>query len=417
MKILIKSACIIDSQSSFNNQTASILIENGIISKIAKDIAVTSDVTVIELDDLHVSQGWFDSSVAFGEPGYEERETINNGLQTSALSGFSCIAINPDTKPLIDNSTALSFLNSKSALSATKLLAVGNLTTGAKGVDLAELFDMQSHGACCFYDYKKPIKNPNLLKIALQYAQGFNGLVQSFPLEKAIAGNGIVNENISSTQLGLKGIPALAEELQIARDLFILEYTGGKLHIPTISTLKSAELIKAAKVKGLNVSCSVAAYNLILDDSYLQEFDTNYKVLPPLRTKNDCKALIEAVIDGTIDMITSDHRPMDIENKQVEFDNAYYGSIGLESVFGALNTVLPLEIVIKKLTEGKQRFGEPLHSIEEGNKADLSLFTPNATYTFSKEDILSTNLNSMFLNQKLKGKAYGIVANNQIAIS
>lgn len=416
MKILIKSAFVVDVQSSFNKQTVSILIENGIISKIAKNIAPDTDTQIIELDNLHVSQGWFDSSVTFGEPGYEERETLNNGLQTAALSGFTCIAVNPDTNPLIDNSAALAFLKSKSALHATKLLPVGNLTSGAKGVDLAELYDMQSNGASSFYDYKKPVLNPNLLKVALQYAQGFKGLIQSFPLDKSIAGKGIVNENISSTQLGLKGIPALAEELQVARDLHLLEYTGGKLHIPTISTLKSAKLIKEAKEKGLDVSCSVAAYNLILDDSYLEEFDTNFKVSPPLRTKEDCKGLIAAVIDGTIDMITSDHRPMDIENKQVEFDNAYYGSIGLESIFGALLTVLPLEVVVEKLTVGKSRFGLDLTTIEIGNKADFTLFNPDKKHVFGKENILSTCTNAMFLNHELLGKAYGIFANNQLVI-
>lgn len=416
MKILIKSAFVVDNASSFHKKTVSILIENGIISEIAKNITADTETQIIELDNLHVSQGWFDSSVSFGEPGYEERETLNNGLQTAALSGFTCVAVNPDTKPLIDNSATVTFLKSKSALHATKLAPVANLTSDATGIDLAELYDMQSNGACSFYDYKKPIVNPNLLKVALQYTQGFEGLIQSFPLDKFIAGKGIVNENISSTQLGLKGIPALAEELQITRDLHILEYTGGKLHIPTISTSKSAELIKAAKEKGLNVSCSVSAYNLILNDSCLKEFDTNFKVTPPLRTPKDTQGLIKAVIDGTIDMITSDHRPIDIENKQVEFDNAYYGSIGLESIFGALLTVLPLEIVIEKLTLSKNRFKISSSAIEIGNKADITLFNPNGEYIFSRKDILSTSANAMFLNYKLKGKAYGIFANNQLVL-
>jgi len=372
---------------------------------------------VVNLENLHVSQGWFDSSISFGEPGYEERENITNGLLCSAKSGFTCVAVNPNTKPFIDNSGAVSFLKAKANLSATKLLPIGNLTTNAKGTDLAELFDMKSHGACSFGDYKKPISNPNLLKIALQYTQGFGGLVQSFPQENAIVGKGMVNENISSTQLGLKGIPALAEELHIARDLFILEYTGGKLHIPTISTAKSVALIKEAKAKGLDISCSVAAHNLIIDDSALAGFDTNYKVLPPLRTKKDCKSLIEGVVDGTIDMITSDHCPMDIENKQVEFDNANYGTLGLESIFGALLTILPLELVIDKLTAGKMRFGENPIKIEEGQKANLSLFNPQTNYVFSKEHILSSNYNAIFLNKELQGKAYGIIANNQMILS
>lgn len=416
MNILLKSACIIDPLSPFHNQTVSILIKDGVISQIEKNISPKSNTQIIELDNLHISQGWFDSSVSFGEPGYEERETITNGLLTSAKSGFTCIAVNPSTNPLIDNSTAVSFLQSKALLSATKLIPVGNLTTKAKGIDLAELFDMKSNGACSFGDYKSPIANPNLLKIALQYTQGFNGLVQSFPQENAVVGKGIVNENINSTQLGLKGIPALAEELQIVRDLHILEYTGGKLHIPTISTSKSVQLIKEAKAKGLDVSCSVAVHNLIIDDSALTEFNTTYKVLPPLRTKLDCETLINGVLDNTIDMITSDHCPMDIENKEVEFDNASYGTIGLESAFSALLTVLPLETVIDKLTTSKKRFGEKSSPIKEGEIANLTLFNPKKKYTFQKENIYSSNSNSAFLGLELQGMVYGIIAQNQIVL-
>jgi len=416
MKILLKSACIIDPQSPFHNQTVSILIENGVFSKISKELKVGTNVQIIELNNLHVSPGWFDSSVSFGEPGYEERETITNGLLTSAKSGFTCIALNSNTNPLIDTSAAVSFLKAKANLSATKLLPIGNLTFGAKGIDLAELFDMKSHGACSFGDYKKPIVNPNLLKIALQYTQGFNGLVQSFPQENAIAGKGIVNENISSTQLGLKGIPSLAEELQIARDLYILEYTGGKLHIPTISTAQSVKLIKEAKNKGLDVSCSVAIHNLLIDDSVLSEFNTNYKVLPPLRTKEDCSALINGVLDGTIDMLTSDHCPMDIENKQIEFDNAAYGTIGLESAFGVLLPIFPLEIIIEKFTNGKKRFGEIIGTIKEGEAVDITLFNPKEKYIFNNDHIISSNSNSAFSGKKSQGKAYGIIANNQMVL-
>ena len=266
-------------------------------------------------------------------------------------------------------------------------------------------------------DYKKPIANANLLKLALQYTQSFDGLVQSFPQNNHIAGKGMVNEEASSTQLGLKGIPNLAEELQITRDLFILEYTGGKLHIPTISTAKSVALIRDAKKKGLNVTCSVAVHNLILEDSDLSGFDTNLKVLPPLRTKNDIKALIKGLKDGTIDMITADHRPMDIENKQVEFDNAKYGSIGLESAFGALISSLPLEIIIEKLTAARDYFCTEKLSIEKDAIANLTLFNPEESYTFEENDILSTSKNAIFLGKKLHGKTYGVYANKKLVLN
>ncbi|MGC1515190.1 MAG: dihydroorotase, partial [Maribacter sp.] len=265
-----------------------------------------------------------------------------------------------------------------------------------------------------FYDFKHPVENANLLKIALQYAQGFNTLIYSFPLDTKIAGKGIVNEGEVSTKLGLKGIPALAEELQIARDLFILEYTGGKLHIPCISTAHSVKLIADAKKKGLDVSCSVAVYNLFLTDTILEEFDTNYKLMPPLRTKNESKALLKGLKEGTIDFVTADHTPIEIEGKRVEFDNAEYGSIGLESTFGMLNMLFDVETTIALLTQGRERYGLETPLLQIGAKASLALFEPTTTYMFNEEHVHSYSKNSAVFNQKLKGKVIGIISNQKI---
>jgi len=221
----------------------------------------------------------------------------------------------------------------------------------------------------------------------------------------------------TSTKLGLKGIPALAEEMQIVRDLFILEYTGGKLHIPTISTKKSVKLIKEAKKKGLNVTCSVAAHHLTLTDDELAKFDSNTKVLPPLRTSKDTKALIKGLNEGVIDMITSDHNPINIEHKKVEYEHAKFGTIGLESLFGALNKVVNTETLITCLTTNpKNRFNLESSPIKEGNKANLSLFNPNFEYNFKETTILSTSKNSVFLNKTLNGKVYGIISNNKVVL-
>ncbi|MTE25794.1 dihydroorotase [Winogradskyella ouciana] len=416
MNALIKSATIVDSKSDFHNETVDILIEKGRIAKISKRISNPNNYREIKLDNLHVSQGWFDSSVSFGEPGYEERETIENGLKTAAQSGFTSVALNANSNPVIDSYADITFVKSKAQSKATSLYPIGALTKSSNGKDLAELFDMKNAGAVAFYDYQKPISNPNLMKIALQYASNFGGLVCSFPQESKISGKGVVNENINSTRLGLKGNPALAEELQIARDLFLLEYTEGKLHIPTISTAKSVELIRAAKQKKLDVSCSVAIHNLVLTDDSLEGFDTRYKVLPPLRTQNDCDALIEGLKDGTIDMVTTDHNPIDIEDKKVEFDFAKYGTIGLESAFGALQTVFTTKKTIGLLTQGKERFGVKESIIKEGEAADLCLLNPNVNYQFDKSDITSRSKNSAFLGMELNGKTYGIIANNKIVL-
>ena len=418
MNTLLKSATIINPSSAYHQQQKDILIIDGIITKIADKITPNDKDTVVALKNLHVSMGWFDTSVSFGEPGFEERETIKNGLNVAAKSGFTAVAINANTNPVIDNKSAVEFLINKSSGFATKLYPIGALTQESKGIDMAELYDMQQSGAIAFADYNSPIENDNLLKVALQYAQNFDGRIFSFPKNSSIAGEGIVNEGINSTRLGLKGIPALAEHLQIARDLFLLEYTGGKLHIPTISTKKSVSLIQEAKKKGLDISCSVAAHHLLLTDDELPGFDSKYKVTPPLRTNEDIKALRKGVTSGVIDIITSDHNPIDIENKKVEFSNAKDGTIGLESLFSAVNSALDPTDFIETITcKPRKIFNITIPKIEEGSQADITLFNPEGNHIFSLTDVLSTSKNSIFIDKKLKGKAYGIFANNQLILN
>jgi len=417
MNILLKSATIVDNTNSkLHFKKRDILIHNGIIEEISPLIKPGRNIKTLNFKNLHVSAGWFDSSVSFGEPGYEERETINNGLNVAAKSGYTDIVLNPNTYPLPDSSGAIVFLKNAAKGQATKLHPLGTLTVQGKGNDLAELYDMQNSGAVGFYDFKRSISNSNLLKIALQYSQDFKGLVCSFPMDEKIMSKGIVNEGISSTRVGLKGIPALAEELQIARDLFILEYTGGYLHIPTISTAKSVRIIGEAKRKGLNVSCSVAVHNLMFTDEVLDNFDSNYKVLPPLRTKKDIRALIKGLKEGTIDFVTSDHTPIDIEEKRIEFDNAAYGTLGLENAFGILNQLFNIETVVDLMSKGRERFSLSPVTIEKGALANLTLFDPESDYVFTKNHCYSTSKNSMFFGTKMKGKVYGIIANNQINV-
>lgn len=408
MNLIIREAKITDSKSSFHNQVVDLEIENGIIKKIGKNLSVKENFEEVKLDNLHVSQGWFDTSVSLGEPGFEDCETITNGLKVAAKSGFTGIALQPNTFPILDNQSQIKFVKEKANQSATELFPIGAFTKNAEGTDLAEMFDMKNAGAIAFGDYNKSLSNANLLKIGLQYAKDFDGLLITFCQDEKIKGNGVAHEGIVSTRLGLKGIPTLAEELIIARNLYLLEYSGGKLHIPTISTAKSVELIKEAKSKGLNVTCSVAVHHLVITDEKLEEFDTRYKVTPPLRDDFNRKALIEGVLDGTIDCITSDHNPIDIEHKKMEFDQAKNGTIGLESAFGALQNVLPLDVIITKLTQGKTIFGLENETIKEGTKANITLFNPNEEWTFSKEAIASKSKNSTFLGQKMKGKVYGI---------
>ncbi|MGY0425560.1 MAG: dihydroorotase [Polaribacter sp.] len=418
MTTLIKSATIIDSSSPYHLQKKDLLIIDGIIEKISDTVPKKETYQLVEKENLHISCGWFDTSVSLGEPGFEERETIKNGLQVAAKSGFTAVAVNANSNPVMDTKSGVEFLLNKANGFATKLYPIAALTQASNGLEMAELFDMQQSGAIAFGDYQKPIVNDNLLKIALLYAQNFDGLVLSFPKNKSIANEGFANEGVNSTKLGLKGIPALAEHIQIARDLFLLEYTGGKLHIPTISTDKSVELIKEAKKKGLQVTCSVTAHHLTLTDNELHEFDGNYKTTPPLRTNSDTKVLQKAVKSGIIDSITSDHNPINIEHKLIEFSQAKNGTIGLESFFGAINSVLSIEDFIETITtKPRAVFGLKIPTISEGKVADISLFNPERTYTFTKEHILSTSKNSAFINKKMKGKVYGVFANNQLILN
>ena len=417
MNLIIREATIIDSKSPFHNQMVDVKIKSGTIEKIGSKIPNENGFEEIKLENLHLSQGWFDSSVSFGEPGFEERETIVNGLNVAAKSGFTAVALQPNSFPIIDNQAQINFVKNKAKGAATELYPIGAFTKDSEGKDMAELFDMKNAGAIAFGDYNKDIDNANLLKIGLQYVQDFDGLLIAYSQDANIKGNGVVNEGVVSTRLGLKGNPNLAEELQISRNLFLLEYTGGKLHIPTISTAKSVELIKNAKAKGLNVTCSAAVHHLVLTDEKLEGFDTRYKVSPPLRTEEDRKALIEGVNNNTIDMITTDHNPIDIELKKMEFEGSKNGTIGLESAFGALTTVLPLEKIIEKFTSSKILFGIENSSIKEGEKANITLFNPNGNWTFEKENILSKSKNSAFLGTEMKGKVYGIYHQNKLVLS
>lgn len=410
MNLLLKNAIIVAANNkSLHLKKRDILVKNGVIDSIATKITPPSKTKIVNYKNLHVSIGWFDSSVSFGEPGYEERETIANGLLTAAKSGFTDVVLNSNAHPVPDSSSDIVFLKNAALGQVANLHPMGTLTVKAEGKNLAELYDMKNSGAVCFYDFKHPIENSNLLKIALQYAQNFNGLVCSFPIDVKIAGRGVVNEGEISTKMGLKGIPALAEDLQIARDLFILEYSGGKLHIPTISTVNAVKLIADAKKKGLDVTCSVAIHNISLTDEKLEEYDTNFKVMPPLRTAKDTKALQKGLKDGVIDFVTSDHTPMNIEEKRVEFDNAAFGTTGLESAFGILNQIYGLETTVEILTRGRERFQLEIPTISEGATACLSLFSGNLAYTFNETDVHSTSKNSMFINQNLQGKAFGII--------
>ncbi len=414
MNLLIRSATVIDKKSEFHNENVDILVKDGIISNIEKNIKNPKNFKELNFNNLSISPGWFDYGVSTGEPGFEERDNLLNTLSVAAKSGFTSVGIQPNTNPIIDKSTEIEYLKSLASKSNIDIYPIGALTKESKGNELSEILEMGENGAIGFGDFKKPIENPNLLKLALLYSKDQNYPIFSFPFEKKINGDGVINEGVTSTILGLKGIPSITEELNIMRDLAILEYTGGHLHIPTISTAKSVDIIRKAKAKKLNISCSTSINNLFFNDSEILNYNTNFKVFPPLRSQNDINSLIKGVKEGVIDMVTSDHNPLNIELKNLEFDNADFGSIGLESFYGALNKIFSSKTTIDILTRGKRIFDIKNTVIKIGELADLTLFNPSKDYIFNQEHIHSISKNSIFTETKLKGIVYGTISNGKL---
>lgn len=417
MNALIKSAKVIGSNSEFNGKTIDILIEKGIISKIGNNLKNTNNVQEISFEDLHVSAGWFDMRANFCDPGNEYKEDLNSGLKAAAKGGFTEVMVMPDTTPANSTKSGIDYIINKTKENIVNAHPAGGLSHNCDGKEIAEMYDMHMAGAIAFTDNKKSVKSSSLLNRALLYSQSFNGLIIDFPNDLELSHGGQMNEGVVSTELGLKGIPALAEELMVARDIYLAEYCNARIHLANITTEKSVELIREAKKKGLNITADVNSYHLLLDETELLHFDNNCKVTPPLRTKKDIKALVKGLQDGTIDVICSDHTPEDIENKQCEFDNAAFGMINLQTSFAAANTngKVNIENLIAKITSGPRTIlGLENVDIKVGKKANLTLFNPNEKWVLKKEDIVSKSKNTPLIDRELTGKVYGIVNDNQM---
>ena len=418
MKILIKKAKIIDTSSKYNNKTYDVLINNNIIEKIGKSIRIDAETKVYKKDNLHISQGWLDMHVNFGQPGFEQRETINNGLNAAAKGGFTEVLLMPNTYPSIDNGTMINYIKGFNNNSVVKIQVAGNLTKEQKGQNIVEIHDMISSGCVAFTDDKKSIQSNELMKISLLYIKNTSSLIMNYPNDKKIQNNGVINEGKISTQLGLRGIPNIAEHMMVDRDITLCTYTDSRIHESYISTKESVEKIHTAKNNGLNITSDVALHNIFLTEESVNNFDTRFKVLPPLRTKDDNKAIIKGLKDGTIDVISSDHNPFEIETKKIEFDNAAFGIIGLESAFGLINKNLEkhmnLDQIIEKISNNPRKIlGLKDTSIKEGNTANITIFNPDYTWEFEEDNIISKSKNSPFIGEKLKGKALAIYNNNK----
>jgi dihydroorotase len=412
MKILVRQATIADPGSSFNGQVADILIHEGKITRIAPGITDPAD-EVISAKGLVVSPGWVDIFADFADPGYEFRETLESGAAAAAAGGFTQVFVVPNTKPVTDNKAQTEYISRRSASLPVDIHPIGAMTRGTEGKELAEMYDMRNSGAIAFSDGLQPVQSSGILLKALQYVKAFDGVLVQVPIDKSINPSGLMNEGVTSTRLGLPGLPAIAEELIIKRDIELLRYTGSKLHITGISTKNALDLVRAAKQEGLSVTCSATPYHLFFCDEDLVDYDTNLKQNPPIRGRDDMMALRAAVMDGTVDCIASHHLPQDKDHKNCEFEYATNGMTGLETAFATVNHLLP-EISVAQLVKlfslnARNIFNLPATNIEEGAKAELSLFSREGKTLLNRQSLKSRSDNTPFIDRELNGLVIGIV--------
>lgn len=428
MNILLRSATIIDKGSPFHLQQKDILISEGIIKDIGDKLKADKDTKIIEEKNQFVSCGWIDMYANLCDPGFEQKETIESGLRAAAAGGFTGVCIIPTTNPVIQSKGQIEYLKKKAEGNLVNIFPLGAVTQKCEGKELAELYDMHNAGAIAFSDGENTIGHADLMMRALQYTVRNNSVIYSHADEETISHGGQMNEGMISASLGMKGIPAMAEELIVVRDLYLAEYTNSRIHFPCISTKHSVELIREAKKNGVKVTCGVNPINLFFDDSAMKDFDSNLKLNPPLRTQEDIAALKIGFKDRTIDVICSAHQPQNIELKDVEYEYAAFGMINLQTAFSLAVSSLGevrwdtdlglVEELAEKLSANPKKIlnvGDNTN-IGVGSNANLTVFSTEENFIFTKENNRSISSNSSLFNMKLKGKVIATINNNQIFV-
>lgn len=418
MSLLLNSVTVSDTTSKYFNSKVNILIDSkGYIKKISKNKISDKVKKVVDLEGLFISESWFDFNANFCDPGYEYKENLKSGVHVAINSGFLDVLITPNTNPIIQTKADVSYIQEKSLNNFCEIHPSAAISKNFNGKDLNDIIDLHNSGVKAFTNSYSCKESSEMIMNSLLYLNQIDTLLLTKPKDRSFS-DGVVNNGYYSNTVGLKGIPRISESIAVERDLSILEYVGGKIHFSGISTKESVSIIRDAKTKKLNVTCDVPIHNLILDDSNVVSFDPNYKVDPPLRTKEDIDALIDGINDGTIDIIASHHEPQDIDTKKCEFEIANFGVISLQTFFSnivQLSRKIPLENLIKTFsTNPKKILGVETYSVVEGSKASFTVFDPDGSWDYNENSNLSKSINSPWLNWSLKGKVKAVIKDNRI---
>lgn len=417
MKYLIKQAKIIE--NGVKNPKKDILIENGKITQIENNIPATDGMRLIESKNLHVSIGWLDIGCQLTEPGHEEKETIESLIAAAKNGGYTGLATFPNTAPCLDNKGTLNYVKQQFDKSTIDYYPIAAFSKKCKGVELSEMVDLAQEGAVAYSDGMKSVEKGGTLLRGLQYVEKINKPIIHHPFDRDISQGAEVHEGIISTSMGLPGIPSIAETIVVKRDLDIVNYTDSKIIEHNISTDQAIKLIKSNKSN--QVTCSVAAMNLLHTDESISGFDAAFKVMPPLRQEKDRKALVKGIVKDHIQYISSNHTPIEKEQKDVEFTNSKSGASTLDTLFASLNTFqdsIPLVKIIEKITVGpREALQIPIPKIAVGEIANLTLFDPNIKWEVSLDDIRSKSKNNPYIGQKLEGKVIGTINKKKISLN
>lgn len=419
MNLLIKQGRVIDPRNKID-KLADVFISQGKIAEIKNRIE-RKDCEIIDARNKIVIPGLIDIHCHLREPGREDEETILSGAEAGAKGGWTTLCCMPNTQPVIDNQEVVRFIYAKAEQAKINIYPFGAVTKKQEGKQLAEIGELKKAGVIGLSDDGNPILNSKIMRRALEYAQMFDLLITAHCEDRDLSGSGVMNESFVSTVLGLKGIPNIAESIMVARDIQIAQFSNAKVHFAHISAERSVELIREAKKKGIKITCETMPHYWTLSEECLKGFDPNFKINPPLRSKADIEAIKQGLKDGTIDAIATDHAPHSCEEKELPFDKAPFGTIGLETALSLGITelvnkdILSLSQLIEKMSINPAKiFNLPGGDLSIGSPADLVVVDLNKEWIVKKENFLSKSKNSAFLGRKLKGEVITTICRGKI---